>query len=481
MFCISLFVQTACAQDAKQVVKLVESQRDMYYYGHGYAEEYGDAVNKAKAQLVNDISTFVSSSMYGTISNDGVTMEERISTYSNMVQLREVTTIVVAESPTFHVFCYTTKETVNNMFEERKAKMNNYFNEGVKAESKLHITDALQNYYWALLILRTLPDDDKIIFTDDKGEKQNMLLWLNKHIRDVVDNVNFKIGGVSGSDTWRVLDVLVSYHDKPVVNCDYKYWTGMGYSQVVRAKNGHGVAEFQQVPEKVTFYVEYSFENEANNVDPELRDIMQKSEKPSFKNSLIVSTGAAAKSAATAASGTKPSQGTKGTLAESSQNAFKGAANDNASAFFSKPSAGRADSCTTIMNAVKNAVRTKDYSSIQHLFTQEGWKLFHQMFTTGKTTIVRDDQPVFLQTPKKIICRSLHMSFFYPRSSKTIVEDVEFELNLPDLKISSVAFTLNSEAESDIMDDNKKWSDVSRYQLVHFLQNYQTAYATKRT
>lgn len=470
-----LFSSAIYAQDPKQVVRLIESNRDEYYFGHGYADSYDDAVTQSKSHLVNDISTYVSSQTFGTISNSGVSMEERISTYSNMVQLREVTTILVDETPMYHTFSYITKETVYRMYEERKSSAFDYLEEGLKAERKLHISDALQNYYWSLLIIRTLPDADNVSWTDGDGVNQKLLPWLNKRIRSIVDDVKFEIKGVTGDDAWHRLDVAVSYHDRPVVNCDYRYWTGLGYSQMVRAKNGHGVAEFKEVPDKITFYVEYVFENEAQNIDPVLRDIMQKTCKPSFKNSHTVAVDKHYKT---------PDNNVEVHPApekQSEDNALKVAKkNEENHSFFTALSQTKNDSCQTIMKAVKNAVRSRNYTSVQHLFTEEGWKMFYQMFNAGKSSIAREAEMTFLQTSNEIVCRSLPMSFYYPRSGKTIVENVEFCLNTADLKIHSVAFTLNSEAESDILDTNKSWNDYSRYQLIHFLQNYQTAYALKR-
>ncbi len=105
--------------------------------------------------------------------------------------------------------------------------------------------------------------------------------------------------------------------------------------------------------------------------------------------------------------------------------------------------------------------------------------MFNQMLK-GKASIIGEPQWSFLQTKDAILCRSLAMSLSYPRSGKTVVENVEFRIDPQTMKISSLSYMLNQEAETDIMDANKKWDDNSRVQIMQFLQNYQTAYALKR-
>ncbi len=132
------------------------------------------------------------------------------------------------------------------------------------------------------------------------------------------------------------------------------------------------------------------------------------------------------------------------------------------------------------MNKVKTAVRTKNYASVTSFFTPDGWELFNKMMTNGKAMVIREPQWKFIQTKDAILCRTLPLSLSYPRSGKTVVENVEFRMDPKTLKINSLSYMLNQEAEDDILDANKKWDNNSRVQIIQFLQNYQTAYALKR-
>lgn len=469
-FYILLFVLmafSATAQTPEQIVRMVEADRANYYYGHGYADDYEQAVQKAKAQLVGDIAVFIKSNATGIISTEsGVSMEERIQTYTNMTQLREVETIVLAEEPNFHIFCFLTKESANRMFEERREKVFSYFEEARQAEDKLKMSEALRYYYWSLLVLKTLPDESNVTFVDENQVEQKMLLWLNSHIPEILDNITFQPVAVTGDENWKQLEVAVAYRGQPVADCEYRYWTGRGYSQNVLAKDGRGIAEFSVIPDNLQFYIEYVFSNDAKNVDPELRDIIQMGDRPSWKNNAhtVAATLPSERPSADATAGSPPVDAV-GVVAKKA---------------FQALSAPRADSCTLVMEAVKNAVVTRNYAPVEKLCTPNGWELFLAMMKSGNASVVGIPQWQFRQSHDEILCRGLAVSLKYPRSGKTIVENVEFRLDSKSLKINSLSYTLNREAEEDILDDSKKWAVDSRLKLMRFLQEYQTAYALKR-
>lgn len=459
-------------QTAEQVVRLVENNRDEYYFGHGYADDYEQAVQRAKAQLVGDISTYISAHTTGTVSTEtGVSMEERIHTYSNMTQLREVETVVLEASDQFHVFCYLPKSSVNRMFEERKQKAMNYLDEARNAEKKLMMAEALRYYYWSLLVLKTLPDDASITFKDENNHSQNLLIWLNHHIPELMDDISFRPVSVSGDEQWKQMNVAVTFQGKPVADCEYRYWTGRGYSQPVRAKDGLGIVEFSEIPSQLQFYVEYVFANDAKNIDPELRDIIQMEGKPSWRNNAHT-VPAVIKQSLQNKSGIINTEFTGSEMVKSTSLAGKNA--------FLRLSDTRKDSCIRIMNSLKKAIDVKNYASLEGFFTKEGLEMFNAMMKSGNATILGEPQWEFLQFKDEIFCRGLAVSLKYPRSGKTIIQSVEFRLNSDNLKINSLSYTLNQEAEDDILSENKKWEMDSRVQLMRFLQDYQTAYALKR-
>ena len=466
------------AQTPEQMVRIVEDNRMEYYVGHGYAEGYEQAVQRAKAQLVEDIAVYVQSYTTGTVSTEtGISMEERIHTYTNMTQLREVETVLVSERPTFHVFCYVKKSVVQQMFEERKQKMRSYFDEACRAEKKLMMAEGLRYYYWSLMVLKTLPEGSHETFIDDEGHLQNMLLWLNDHISEILNNIDFspvtissmgECSTLTGVHELKQVELFVTYHGRPVSNCEYQYWTGRGYSQPVRAKDGRGVAEFcGDVPQQLRFRVEYVFENDARNIDPELRDIIAMEGRPAWNDNVRMV-------AFDAPSFSQPTSEVHTVYIDEKPETFS-----NCEAI-QQLSDAQYDSCARRMNAVKDAIVAKDFESVKSLCTMGGWQMFNMMMKNGNATILGDSKWKFIRVRGEILCRGLSVSLKYPRSGKTIVENVEFRLDYKTLKINSLSYTLNQEAEDDILNEEKKWEASSRFQLMRFLQDYQTAYALKR-
>ena len=466
------------AQTPDQMVRIVEDNRMEYYVGHGYAEGYEQAVQRAKAQLVEDIAVYVQSHTMGTVSTEtGISMEERIHTYTNMTQLREVETVLVSERPTFHVFCYVKKSVVQQMFEERKQKMRSYFDEACRAEKKLMMAEGLRYYYWSLMVLKTLPEGSHETFIDDEGHLQNMLLWLNDHISEILNNIDFnpvtissmgECSTLTGVHELKQVGLSVTYHGRPVSNCEYQYWTGRGYSQPVRAKDGRGVAEFcGDVPQQLRFRVEYVFENDARNIDPELRDIIAMEGRPAWNDNVRMV-------AFDAPSSSQPTSEVHTVYIDEKPETFS-----NCEAI-QQLSDAQYDSCARRMNAVKDAIVAKDFESVKSLCTAGGWQMFNMMMKNGNATILGDSKWKFIRVRGEILCRGLTVSLKYPRSGKTIVENVEFRLDYKTLKINSLSYTLNQEAEDDILNEEKKWEANSRFQLMRFLQDYQTAYALKR-
>jgi hypothetical protein len=216
------------------------------------------------------------------------------------------------------------------------------------------------------------------------------------------------------------------------------------------------------------FYVEYVFANDARNVDAELRDIVQMGDRPSWKNNAHTVPYKPASSPAVV----MPSLSAPSKAAAASKETENG--------IFQPLSAHREDSCIRMMDAIRTAVRSKNYSSVSAFFTEEGMEMFRSMMESGNAVVVREPQWNFRLAQNDILCRGLTVSLKYPRSGKTIVQDVEFRLNVSDLKVNSLSYTLTQQAEADILSDSKKWSPSSRLLLMRFLQDYQTAYALKR-
>jgi hypothetical protein len=131
------------------------------------------------------------------------------------------------------------------------------------------------------------------------------------------------------------------------------------------------------------------------------------------------------------------------------------------------------------LKQVSQAIRTKEYSSVKSLFTDEGWSMYEKLIRYGNAQLLDLSDLRFYQSGDDVYSRGLIMSFSFAHGmKKSFVEDVVFTFN-SDAKICNVAFGLGRTAEDDILNKGV-WSEQARIAIMNFLENYKTAYALKR-
>lgn len=132
------------------------------------------------------------------------------------------------------------------------------------------------------------------------------------------------------------------------------------------------------------------------------------------------------------------------------------------------------------MKQVETAVRNGTLGEVRALFTPEGYELFDQMLSIGGVSVVGEPVYTFYDSGGPyIIGKSLPLNFKFKGRGNSFMEDVAFRFN-KEHKIASVAFTLTKRAEDDIFKAASKWGEASRYAIMSFMEDYQTAYALKR-
>lgn len=486
-----LTISFSTAQNPAQEAERIRSDRN-YYCGDGIAEDYEQAQKQALANIINSISTVVSSkfTMESTEKTaNGVVTSKRtvndiVNIYSNATELRNVETIIIPNnSEQTHVFCYISRAEVQKIFERRKEKILSYVVAAQKAEKKLKLNEALQYYYWGLLLLNSYPDRYSVEFANSETEKSEKLLtWLNSKIPDILSNIEITAGDISDMENYHQVDLFLTYHGQPIAACDYDYFNGRNFSHSVGAKDGRGIAEFSNILTSFEVRIEYTYENEASNLDPELSDVIAGSDRIKFKqNTHVVQLNHSAINTATKDSAPTNDDKIDRTIVPDATKLPDKEQQTNlhgTDVQLSAPPQPLADSCLQVMKEVERAIKSRNFASVQSLFTPEGYEMFQELIEYGNGTILKTPEYSFLSTGDNILCRSIPMSFKFKSNSKTVIEDVTFRFNF-DKKIESLAFTLSKIAENDIL-AKENWNEQSRISLMQFLENYQTAYALKR-
>lgn len=126
---------------------------------------------------------------------------------------------------------------------------------------------------------------------------------------------------------------------------------------------------------------------------------------------------------------------------------------------------------------VCEAIKSGHYESVYSLFTQDGYSQFQKLIAYGKARIITTEACRYVRIGTDIQCRSIPMSFTFPKSKQQL-ENVVFTFNNYG-KIDGVQFALEEASARNVMGDNGI-DELSRLTLLNFLENYKTAFALKR-
>ena len=133
-----------------QAIEEIQNSKE-YIWGTGNASTLKKADNDALAALISQISTNVSSQFSqlteggtdGQDANVSETFKSVINTYSRAT-LNNTRRIVIQNEPEAAVMRYIKVSEIQRIFEGRKHKLLDFDKEGMKAEKKAQVADALR-------------------------------------------------------------------------------------------------------------------------------------------------------------------------------------------------------------------------------------------------------------------------------------------------------------------------------------------------
>ncbi len=435
----------------------------LYLTGEGYGATIEEADRQALSDLISKIAVNVSSvtshSNEEKVVDDNVQsstdFRSTIQTYSQAT-LTNTERIILQNEPDAHVGRWIKRSEIDKIFASRKLKINSLIEIAGKAEEQLKIDDALRCYYWAYILLRSLQNPNEM-----KLEGSNTLLsvWLPEKISEVLGNIKVSYSGMSGNDAM----LSFTYKGQPVTSVDYTYFDGMGWSNIYSAKDGVGVLEIPANTDKKQYELKYEFEYRGQaHIDPEIESVMNSIKSTPFRAAyanVLLKTDNASKVADKA-------------IAQLQQRTTETVAT------LEPPREGN-ERYARIMEQVANAVKTRQYDSVDELFTTDGLDIYNRLIKYGSARVVGNPIYKVYRDDSTVVGRGLQMAFSFRRGvRKAFVEDLVFTFD-DDGKISNIAFGLGSRAENDIL-GKTVWSESARKAIMDFLENYKTAYALKR-
>lgn len=434
-----------------------------YIWGEGNGTTMSDAEGEALRQMSVQISVSVYNSSYDEESNDNSVQKAVLQSVSS-AKFTNVQMRVLEEEPNAKVFCFMSRSEVKKMFEKRANHIVNMVDAGKTAESRMMIDEALRNYYWALVLAKTTPEPVEIEFNDKKGEAtsllpikiKSVLAMINASVDEIQDGKNLILG--------------FTYNGKPVSSLNFKYNDGQSIVGPIVARDGIGEASMASIPADGKLHLTYElrFRNEVDPTDSDIAGAFNAGILPNINSSVAIAIKNNCKKKATA-----PALASAEMLAAQPTNDKRSIAMQNAD---------NTDDLQKAVLAVEAAISSNNPKSAFNYFTPEGYTLFaNLMAKNGKVTLVGKAQSHnFIIADGYIIGRATNIKRQF-RNGKAFMEKLVYRFNPESRKIESVAFALTQRAENDIMNAAASWPEVSRWAILSFMEDYQTAFALKRT
>ena len=445
-----------------------------YYYGVGVGATEAEASEVAMADLVSMIATHVSSEFVGiedeSNTNGKIDHKTRVlncvRTYSQST-LTNVQKWVLGKAPNITVRRYMKRSELARIYESRIAKAKDMVNIAGEAKKKGKIDMALQYYYWAYSLIRSVQRPNEVT-----GEGGRILMnWIPLRINEILSEVNVKFDHRDGD----FVDLLFTYRGQPVSSVEFNYNDGRKICQG-SAKDGRGTLEMVPGYETSTYHVslEYEYTGQARG-DAEMQSVLEVITRKPFPKAVHKVKDRGSKAAQPRKDLTITASGRPATAVKSDGTGIN--LNPSASQIVAQ-----SDTFVATMNEVIAAIQRRSYSDANRCFTLDGLGIYNKLISYGTGRIVGTPNISFFKgTNGTVVARGLQMSFsFKSGTKKTYVEDVVFTFNT-DGRIENVAFGLGQVAENDILCKYAPgWSDETREVLMEFMENYKTAYCLKR-
>lgn len=473
----------AFAQTERDAAERIKSSSS-YRWGEGRGITEYDAKQEAINDLSHSISAIVSSTEKTGVDTRTGSSEQYYNLQTTVVSnvtLQNVEHITWREGNDFMDLAYISKSDLKAAVDQRKARVKDLVEQGMTQEANLNIAGALKHYGWALNMVSYFKDD---VTLDIDGAQRQAKTWLPEKIKSVLSNIKLSLDGDKITfdpqeyDKYAV-NLTAEYAGKPVSGLDLSYFNGERSVSPIHAKSGEATLHFPDLEgyKKITVKVVYNYLDEARNYDPEVALSYEKGPLNSFDSFSAIDI---------------PVKISKETIKLDNKEAEK-MAKEAPSADFAADVApiapierktierniatDSAPKLVAAMQQVEQAIRNRKYDSVKDLFTNDGYRLFMMMMNSGKVTV--NKQPEYSIEMSNLFTIGKRIPVSVKTGRHTSNENIVFRFDKDSGLISSVAYALTKRAEDDIF-RQAQWNMESRYSLLTFMEDYQTAFALKR-
>lgn len=280
-----LFVLSVCAQSINR--SEIISSGD-YYYGKGVSQNFNEAKDRALEELTSQIAVHVASSFKQVMSETDDQLTDNVESILNTHSAATLRNVETERQPLpdgrIEAFCYLKKSEVENIWTERRKLIAEMARNAEQYARDHNIAHALKFYYFAAILLNSLPDENVIY------NGTNYTTEIPKRINAIIDHIHFSfINDQKVADNERQVTLRVTHRGAPVTLVDFFFWDG---TNQVSVQGRDGLATFHLLGASVKFdelklFIKTRYyENRSEiKVVQTLWDVVQ---KPSFLNRKIV-------------------------------------------------------------------------------------------------------------------------------------------------------------------------------------------------
>lgn len=446
----------------------IRNSNSGYLWGEGTGRSLQEADKNALDDLSGQISVQVKSSfeqiVVETESDINTYVKSVIETYSTVTLPDQTERMVQEGEGQFKVLRYILRADVSVIFKNRLEKALRFTESAVKAEKEYRIADALRYYYWALVMLRSHPDNNTLQHPVEGLDDGLLIHVLSDRIIHILSSVQVEIEAIddNAADQHRAVTINITFKGQAVENFEYQYWIGNDWDRPVGLCNGKGVADFYgegyNTLRELRLRIEYKFINRSRSFDMELYSIMDDARLlPSFaeceKRIPLIKTEAGATNRQPLTETQVKTLNEVGNYGKIMQN----------------------------VSTVIQAIEQNNPPLARSCFTDEGYRIFMLLSGNGKVNVLaRPDTLSMISLNNEIIVRSVPMSFSFRNNTRVFVENVVFAFN-EEAKIVSLAFALSPRAVTDILNKGDRFGAIEeRYHIIRFMEDYKTAYCLRR-
>lgn len=478
----------ACAQKPSDTFKKIQNDEN-YIYGVGKGKTVKEASQMALEELVTSISASVESSFEYRMktveaddqSHTSADVKQLVNTYSKMTLNGTKTLDVSApKDKEKTVVRYLTKADLQKMFDERGEKVKNYVNSARRAAKRSQVGTALQNFYWAMSLLNSYPDGDRLQVEDDDFHSQYAYTWIPAQMKAMLSKIAITAENIQKDEDEKLVTVKVTYDGVPADDVNFTCSDGeMDPTDLIATKNGLGeiYLPLDAKEKKLIATIDYRGLDEANR-DPELADVISASAL-SFKEAVVNLGRDIKKKQQTTFADVEQAKLDVVKMEKPTATASEATKAEAVEHIVRYLNAEEAKDFIPTAKQIEIVLRQRHFDDLQPMCTPEGWQHVQKLLKYGNARLVGYPNIQFLDNNGDITIRSYPMSFqFKSNNKRKFLEDVVFHLDKTG-KITSVAFALDKRSADDILCHKGNWSDQSKQTIVNFMESYKTAYALR--